>query len=61
MKPKKFKFVLKDKKKTIHKNINDHYKVECPICHRENKPYWEPRYNGIRGTCDFCGTNWAES
>jgi len=61
MKPKKFEFVLKDKKKTVHKNINDHNKVECPICHREIKAYWEPRYNGIRGTCDFCGTNWAES
>ncbi len=23
--------------------------------------YWEPRYNGFRGTCNDCKNNWAES
>lgn len=45
----------------LHQNINDHEKIECPICTREIKPYWEPRYSGIRATCDVCEINWAES
>jgi len=57
----KFELVLRDKKKIIHKNINDHEKVECPICNQEIQPYWEPRYNGIRATCVECGINWQES
>ncbi len=36
-------------------------KTLCPICENEVKPYWEPRYNGYRGTCSICNTNWAES
>jgi len=57
----KFEFVLKNKNKTLHKNLNDHEKVECPICNSEIQPYWEPRYNGVRATCKICGINWAES
>lgn len=57
----KFKLVLKDKNKTIHKNLCDHEKVECPICDRKVQPYWESRYNGIRATCDVCEINWQES
>ncbi len=49
------------KDKVVHENINDHQIVECPICNREIEPYWEPRYNGIRATCDVCGINWQES
>ncbi len=57
----KFEFVLRDKQKVIHENLNDHEKVECPICNREIQPYWEPRYNGVRATCNVCGINWQES
>ncbi len=55
------RLILKDKEKTVHENLNDHEKVECPICNREIQPYWEPRYNGVRATCDMCGINWQES
>ncbi len=58
---KKFNIVIKNKKRIVHENIKDHGKVECPICNREITPYWEPRYNGIRATCDVCGINWQES
>ena len=57
----KFELVYKDKNKTVHKNVDDHEKVECPICNGEITPYWEPRYNGVRATCDVCGINWQES
>jgi len=57
----KFELVFKDQKKTIHKNVGDHEKVECPICNGEIMPYWEPHYNGVRATCDVCGINWQES
>ncbi len=49
------------KNKLVHDNNNDHQKVECPICNREIIPYWEPRYNGIRATCNVCEINWQES
>jgi len=49
------------KNKVVHQNIDDHGKVECPICNREIQPYWEPRYNGVRATCNVCGVNWQES
>jgi hypothetical protein len=49
------------KNKVVHENTDEHELVECPICKREIKPYWEPRYNGIRATCDVCQTNWQES
>ncbi len=34
--------------KVVHENINDHQIVECPICNREIKPYWELRYYEIK-------------
>ncbi len=49
------------KSKVVHENIDDHQRVECPICNSEVKPYWEPRYNGIRATCNECEINWHES
>jgi hypothetical protein len=49
------------KNKVVHENINEHQIIECPICNREIKPYWEPRYSGVRATCKICGINWAES
>ncbi len=49
------------KNKVVHENINDHEKTECPICNREITPYWEPRYNGVRASCDVCEINWQES
>jgi transcription elongation factor Elf1 len=49
------------KNKVVHQNIDDHGKIECPICNREIQPYWEARYNGIRATCNVCGINWQES
>ncbi|GFN39749.1 MAG: conserved hypothetical protein [Marine Group I thaumarchaeote] len=54
-------FIFKHGNKVLHKNIGDHEKIECPVCNREIIPYWEPRYNGVRGTCNICGVNWAES
>ncbi len=49
------------KSKVVHENIDDHQRVECPICNLNVKPYWEPRYNGIRATCNECEINWHES
>ena len=49
------------KNKVVHENINDHEIVECPICNRKIQPYWEPRYNGVRATCNICKVNWVES
>ncbi len=48
-------------KKLLHKNYDDHDKAECPVCNSEIELFWEPRYDGIRGTCTKCGINWAES
>jgi len=33
----------------------------CIICGREVESFWDPRYKGIRATCDNCEINWAES
>jgi len=33
----------------------------CIICGREVESFWDPRYKGIRATCDYCEINWAES
>jgi hypothetical protein len=31
----------------------------CPYCtHRLERPYWEPRYNGVRGRCKSCAVIW---
>ncbi len=49
------------KNKVVHENIDDHGKVECPICNREIQSYWEARYNGVRANCNVCGVNWQES
>ena len=49
------------KNKVVHENIDDHGKVECPICNREIQSYWEARYNGVRAGCNVCGVNWQES
>ncbi len=53
--------LIKIDNKVLHKNYDDHKIVRCPICNREIQPYWEPRYNGVRATCNICGTNWQES
>ncbi|MEX0764165.1 MAG: hypothetical protein WEC35_06640 [Nitrosopumilaceae archaeon] len=45
----------------VHKNYDDHEKLECPVCNNEIELYWEERYQGIRGMCHNCGINWAES
>jgi len=60
MKP-KLQLVIVDNGKIMHRNLNDHAKIECPICDGKITPYWEPRYNGIRATCEICEINWAES
>lgn len=52
---------FENKKRIVHENIKDHEIVECPICNNEITPYWEPKYNGVRATCNICGINWAES
>jgi len=61
MKPSKLELVIVDNGKTLHRNLNDHAKIECPICNREVTPYWESRYNGIRASCETCEINWVES
>ena len=33
----------------------------CIICGREVESFWEPRYKGIRASCDNCDINSAES
>jgi len=33
---KKFNIVIKNKRRTVHENIKDHGKVECPICKRNH-------------------------
>lgn len=51
---------MRKKKKTIQTNSDEH-KVECPDCPTEASVYWDIRYNGYRGTCEVCETNWPES
>ncbi len=53
--------IFVSKNKVVHENIDDHEKVECPVCNRMVTPYWESRYNGVRATCESCGVNWQES
>jgi hypothetical protein len=36
-------------------------RVSCPVCNTIIEFYWESKYNGIRGRCNKCKTNWAES
>jgi len=33
----------------------------CIICGREVEAFWDPRYKGVRASCDNCEINWAES
>ena len=33
----------------------------CILCGRETKSFWEPRYKGVRASCEHCEINWAES
>jgi hypothetical protein len=33
----------------------------CILCGRETQSFWEPRYKGVRASCNYCGINWAES
>jgi len=36
--------------------------VKCLICGNERAILFEePRYNGLRGICEKCDGNWAES
>ena len=51
---------MRKKKKTIQTNTDEH-QVECPDCPTEASVYWDIRYNGYRGTCEVCETNWPES
>ena len=45
----------------LDKNMYEE-KYVCIVCASENiSIYWESRYNGFRGTCNDCDTNWAES
>ena len=31
----------------------------CPYCDQHlERPYWEPKYNGIRGKCNTCEVVW---
>ena len=43
------------------KKYAEHKKYTCQVCNTEVELYWESQYNGIRGMCPKCGTNWAES
>ncbi len=52
--------VLKTKVKNSKKNDDEH-RIDCPECPSEADIYWDPRYNGKRGSCSGCGTSWAES
>ena len=36
-------------------------KVKCANCRSGVELYWDTNYNGYRGKCTHCGTNWAES
>ncbi|MGI0010406.1 MAG: hypothetical protein ACREAE_03295 [Nitrosopumilaceae archaeon] len=45
----------------LSNNSSEHGVVYCPACNTEVELYWDPEYNGVRGTCIKCGTNWAES
>ena len=33
----------------------------CPVCKNKVEFYWEPSFNGIRGRCAKCNTNWPAS
>ena len=47
--------------KNLLENIVNEQIAECPICDSEVRPYWEPRFNGIRATCNVCEASWQES
>ena len=36
-------------------------KNQCSFCGNIIQRYWDSRYNGVRGKCDFCDSNWPES
>ena len=43
---------------------NDAYDEDIPTCYGCEQPvkiHWSKSYNGWRGYCDQCETNWAES
>jgi len=43
-------------------SILDNFELTiCIICGREVESFWDPRYKGIRASCDNCEINWAES
>jgi len=56
-----------DEKSLVEEEINydalfDNFEQTiCILCGRETQAFWEPRYQGIRASCDHCGINWAES
>ncbi|MDH3360955.1 MAG: hypothetical protein OEL56_02110 [Nitrosopumilus sp.] len=33
----------------------------CSFCGNKVQRYWDLRYNGMRGKCDYCDSNWPES
>jgi len=45
----------------VSKEQKERKNVPCPECPDNIEVYWDPKYNGFRGTCKECGTNWAES
>lgn len=42
-------------------SIKTHADLECPNCKNSVEFYWDPKYNGLRGKCTTCLTNWPES
>lgn len=41
--------------------LDNFEKTICILCGRETQSFWDPRYKGLRASCDQCGINWAES
>ncbi len=47
--------------KDYEKIIDNFEFTICIICGSEVESFWEPRYKGVRASCEDCEINWAES
>ena len=57
--------IISKSSSTVEKDFDrmlDNFELTiCIICGREVEAFWEPRYKGVRASCDNCEINWAES
>jgi len=57
--------IISKSSSTVEKDFDrilDNFELTiCIICGREVEAFWDPRYKGVRASCDNCEINWAES